>query len=382
MSTIRKYDILVWGATGFTGRLVVAYLIKHYPKVNIAIGGRNDAGLMEVRNTLTHTIPAAATLPMILAESHDYESLFDMAAQTKVLITTVGPYILYGEKLVKACIDAQTHYLDITGEPDFVQDILHKYDADARENGTLVINCCGFDSIPADLGAYYTASLLRSEVSKTIKGYVSFKASFSGGTWASALEAFSKGMSALPKSSKDRSRNRVKQKIAFEKEIDRWVIPMPVIDPWMVKRSAAMRTDVYGDGFSYGQFITRKSLLDVATLLAGAVGAVAGSQLPVFRELMKKIRKSGDGPDEKTRANSYFKVQFIGEGGGRKVRTVFSGGDPGYTETSKMISECAMVILEHYDDLKVKAGIVTPAAALGDYLLERLRKAGLKIEQE
>lgn len=232
MSNIRTYDIIVWGATGFTGQLVAEYIIRHYPQISLAIAGRSEAKLREVRNTLHRQ-----DMPMLIAESHDYSSLFDMAMQAKVLITTVGPYIRYGEKLVKACIDSGTHYLDITGEPAFVQDILHKYHADALEKGTLVINCCGFDSVPADLGAYYTASLLRKEVPKTIKGYVSFNASFSGGTWASAMEAFSAGMKSLPKVSGGKGGRKIPQGVYFEKEIEKWVLPMPVIDPWMVKEA-------------------------------------------------------------------------------------------------------------------------------------------------
>lgn len=379
----RKYDIILYGATGFTGGLVAEYLAANSSKdeVRWAIAGRNQAKLEAVKNKILEKVPDANPMDILIADSNQEEQLNAMCASTKILATTVGPYALYGEPLVKACVENGTHYLDITGEPEFVKEMLEKYDAKAKASNTLVINCCGFDSIPADAGAYFTASKLSSEP-KNIRCYVTGNGSFSGGTWASAIHAFShlfqsdlKNVGASGSSDKNPG-------FHYVSAIRKWAVPMPVIDPWMVKRSSMMQKEIYGNGFSYAQYLAMKDLPTMGALLAGVAGLVLASQFEPTRNLLLNYRKSGEGPSEEQRAKSFFKVYFIGEANGQQVKCSVSGGDPGYSETAKMLSEAALTVLRHYDELSVKGGVVTPAGALGQFLIDRLVAAGIRFEVE
>jgi short subunit dehydrogenase-like uncharacterized protein len=157
---------------------------------------------------------------------------------------------------------------------------------------------------------------------------------------------------------------------------------MPVIDPWMVKRSSKLQETVYGGGFSYAQYLAIKDLPTMGALLAGVGGLVLAAQFEVTRNLLLNYRKSGEGPSEEERAKGYFKLYFIGESGGQKIKCSVSGGDPGYSETAKMLSESALTVLHHYEDLSIKGGVVTPAGALGQFLIDRLMAAGIKFKVE
>ncbi len=256
--------------------------------------------------------------------------------------------------------------------------MLSKYDNEARERGVLVINCCGFDSIPADLGAYFNAKQFEKKKSLTVKAFVSSKGTFSGGTWASAINAMAKGkIGDSPRSEHSKPR-RLNKSIHKDADSGKWAIPMPVIDPWMAHRSAKVCPKIYGEDFQYGQYIGLKNPIQVGMLVGGVGLVYAGAQLAVTRNLLLSFRKSGEGPSAKKRANSYFKLTFYGSNGTEKVVTSVSGGDPGYTETSKMLSESALTVLNDYDHLHQKGGVVTPAGALGQHLIDRLVKAGIK----
>lgn len=384
----RTFDIIIYGATGFTGTLTAEYFAANVAdgSVKWAIAGRNMQKLQAVKDRLVKINPSAASVGIVSANSDDPSELNQMCASTKILVTTVGPYALYGEPLVAACVESGTHYLDITGEPDFVNAMLKKYDAAAKAKQVLVINCCGFDSIPADAGAFFTASHL-PEGSKNIKAYVTANGTFSGGTWASAINAFSKltNKSGTGSSSGSMNGHSVGSGLPgfhYISELKKWAVPMPVIDPWMVKRSSQLQKEHYGNDFSYGQYIGLKNLPTVAGLLAGVGGIVAAAQFEWSRNLLLNYRKSGEGPSAEERAKGYFKITFLGEGGGQKVRCSISGGDPGYSETAKMLSESALTVLHQYDNLKVKGGVVTPAGALGQYLIDRLSAAGIRFQVE
>jgi short subunit dehydrogenase-like uncharacterized protein len=298
------------------------------------------------------------------------------------VLTTVGPYALYGEPLVKACVENGTHYLDITGEPEFVKSILNKYDDQAKANNALIINCCGFDSIPADAGAYFTASKL-SPGNKVIRAYVTGSGNFSGGTWASAINAFSKIRETGMVTGGDGNGSTAKHPtFHYQSAIGKWAVPMPVIDPWMVKRSSKLQEAVYGQGFSYAQYLAIKDLPKMVALLAGVAGLVVAAQFDITRNLLLNYRKSGEGPSEAERAKGYFKLYFIGESNGQTIKCSVSGGDPGYSETAKMLSESALAVLFNYNELSVKGGVVTPAGALGQFLINRLMAAGIQFKVE
>lgn len=384
----RKYDIVLFGATGFTGNLVAEYFARHVSAKTVkwAIAGRNSNKLEAVKIRLMHLNPECAEVGVLECNSDDLKSLEKVTKQTTIIVTTVGPFVQHGENLVQACVNTATNYCDITGEPEFVKSVLKKYDTAAREKGIYIINCCGFDSIPADAGAFFTAMQLPANEIKTIRGFVSTNASFSGGTYASAINAMAdagKNFSIFPDKKSDDaipSKKRIKSTIYFDKTLKKWAMPMPVIDPWMVMRTSCYQKDVFGDSFEYAQFISVNTLPQ-AIGLAGTVGAlVVGAQIPPVKNLMLQYRKSGEGPSQEERDRSYFKVTFIGESETKKVLTKVSGGDPGYTETSKMLSETALTLLENIEKLPISGGVLTPCGVLGYLLIEKLQSRGINFE--
>ena len=388
MTARRRYDIVVFGATGFTGALTAEYLAQHAgDKLRWALAGRNPDKLRAVRERLAAINPACGALDLLQADVGDAESIKAVAASTKVVITTVGPYIKYGEPLVAACAAAGTDYVDLTGEPEFVDLMWLRYHDLAKANGARIVNCCGFDSIPHDLGAYFTVRQLPEEVPLKLEGFVRAGGTFSGGTLHSAVTAFSRaGEYAKVRKARhsreglpvDRKIGSTRSKIRFVREFSAWAVPMPTIDPQVVRRSAAA-DERYGSAFRYGHFVLVKKLSRVAMLVGGAAALFAGAQVKLTRERLLKLKDPGDGPDEAQRQKGWFRVCFIGEGGGKKVITEVSGGDPGYGETSKMLAESALCLA--FDRLSRKvAGVVTPAQAMGDHLITRLQRAGIQFK--
>lgn len=383
----RKFDIVLYGATGFTGTLVAEYFALHVDleSVKWAVAGRNLNKLEALKQQLILLNTACESLELIIADGDVEASLLEMAASTRILVTTVGPYAKFGRPVVAACIAEKTHYLDITGEPEFVKEMLEEFDDAAKSNEVLVLNCCGFDSIPADAGAYFTASQFEVKDKITIRGYVSAKGNFSGGTWQSAILAMSKIASSskspltLETISKQVSKTSLPG-IHKVQDLSKWALPMPVIDPWMVKRSSEARPDIYGSRFKYSQYISLKNISTMAVLLAGVAGVGLAAQWKPTRDLLLSYKKSGDGPSAEERASGFFKLNFIGESSTQKVHCTVSGGDPGYTETAKMLSESALALLHNYEQLPFKGGVMTPAGALGDHLINRLKAAGLWFE--
>jgi short subunit dehydrogenase-like uncharacterized protein len=391
----RAFDIVVFGATGFTGKLTAEYLVQcnDSKRIKLAIAGRSASKLQACKQDLL-AINADNEIGTIEADSSDYASLLAMASQAKVIITTVGPYLKYGEPLVKACVEAGTHYVDLTGEPEFVEGLEHDYQDKAAEKKIKIINSCGFDSIPHDLGALYTVHQLNKvigadragKVPVKIEGFIEAKGTFSGGTWHSAITQFSrlkeyqKKRKAWHKSKTtrptDRRRTRVMPlRVKYENAFSSWACPFPSIDPQVVKRTAACRKE-FGPDFIYGHYILIKKLPSLIGGVVGAGGVVALSQFKYSREKLLKIKDPGQGPSEDTRKNSWFKVHFVGEADGLHVWTEVAGGDPGYGETSKMLAESALCLALD-KNLPEEFGIVTPGAGMGVALIERLDNAGI-----
>lgn len=383
----RSYDIVLFGATGFTGGLTAEYLASNAPReLRWALAGRNRAKLEAIRERLASIDPACAELPLLIADSTDEASLRKLAESTRVLVSTVGPYALYGEPLVAACAKAGTDYADLTGEPEFVDKMWLKYDATARASGARLVHCCGFDSIPHDLGAYFTVLQLPEGEPVTVEGYVRAGGEFSGGTFASAITGFSRARQTL---SAGRERRGKETRPAGRKvhgqtrpphrdqEQGGWVVPLPTIDPFVVRRSAAA-LDRYGPDFTYGHYLVIKRLASLAGLGVAIPTTMLAAQLPPARKALMKLAPSpGEGPSEEKRSKSWFCVRFVGSANGARVVTEVSGGDPGYTETAKMLAESAMALA--LDDIPSRSGQLTPVAAIGDALLERLPKAGMTI---
>ncbi|MEV1019606.1 saccharopine dehydrogenase NADP-binding domain-containing protein [Streptomyces sp. NPDC050264] len=383
-NTDRAYDVVLFGATGFVGVLTAEYFAAHAPEgLRWAIAGRDTAKLERLRERLTGIDPACAVLPLERADVADAASLRALASRTRVVATTVGPYLEYGEGLVTACADAGTDYVDLTGEPEFVDLMYVRHDARARETGARLVHACGFDSVPHDLGAYFTVRQLPTAVPLRVDGFVRTNATFSGGTFTSALNQFGRARQMLA-AQQDRRRHqpRLVGRTAYAptgtpryaKEVGAWALPLPTLDPQVVQRSARA-LECYGPDFRYRHYAAVKSLPFAVGGVAAAGALFTAAQVPPVRRWLGNRLLPGDGPDEARRAKSWFSVRFVGEGGGRRVFTEVSGGDPGYTETAKMLAESAMCLAQ--DELPDTAGQVTTAVAMGDALIGRLRAAGL-----
>jgi saccharopine dehydrogenase (NAD+, L-glutamate forming) len=383
----REFDLVLFGATGFTGRLTADYLARHAPpELRWALAGRNEAKLEGVREHLASTDELLAKLPLLTADVTDPASLAAVAERSRVVITTVGPYLSYGEPLVAACAAAGTDYVDLTGEHEFVDRMYVAHHAAAAASGARIVHSCGFDSIPHDLGAYFTVKQLPEGVPITVRGVVRASAMFSGGTFHSAMTAMSRARQMKEASSarrkaeprpEGRSSRAVSGKPHRDSVLGRWLLPLPTIDPIVVARSGAA-LPAYGPDFRYSHYAGTKTLRYAAggAIGAAAVGLVAQVK-PARKALLSRI-KQGEGPDAARRAKSWFRVDFVGEGGGQTVHTRVSGGDPGYDETAKMLAESALCLA--FDDNPPTAGQVTTAQAMGDHLIERLQAAGITFE--
>lgn len=384
MSSDRPYDVIVFGATGFTGRLVAEYLARRATASPFrwAIAGRSADKLAMVKTELA----AEADVGVIEADVSDPASLARMARQARVVLTTVGPYARHGEPVVAACVDEGADYVDITGEPDFVDRCIDRYHAPARDKGLRLVNCCGFDSIPHDLGALFTVQKLPAGEPIVLEAFVRMQGTFSGGTWQSAIgavgELHARRGAIFPREAEDSGGRRVrsvKPRIRHDRALRAWVCPLPTIDPQIVLRSARA-LDVYGPDFRYGHYLQVRSGARLAAGIAGLGAVVALSQLGPTRELLRRLRPSGEGPSLEERSRAWFQVTFRGQASSRQVVTRVSGGDPGYAETSKMASESALCLALDRDRLPVHTGVITPAVAMGDLLIQRLQQAGIRFE--
>jgi len=382
----RPLDVALFGATGFTGGLTAEYLARHAPEgTRWALVGRSAEKLAGVRDRLAAIDPACAQLELLEADSGDPGSLRAVAERTHVVATTVGPYLNLGEPLVAACAETGTDYADLTGEPEFVDRMYVRHHATAVATGARLVHACGFDSIPHDLGVLFTVEQLPEGVPLTVRGYVSAGGKPSAGTFHSAVTQFSRLRQAgtayverrriEPKP--ERKVSSVKDPARYERSLGAWALPLPTIDPQVVKRSAGA-LERYGPDFSYGHYAAIKQLPAAVGALGGLGAMFALAQLPPTRSWLLGRMKSGDGPSPERRERSWFKVRFVGEGGGRRVVTEVAGGDPGYGETAKMLAESALCLAT--DNLPQTSGQVTTAVAMGDVLIERLRRQGITFE--
>lgn len=380
----RDHDLALFGATGFTGGLTAEYIAANGPAdLRWALVGRNRAKLEAVAARLAASGPHAPAPDLVVADAADRSALAKVAESARVVITTVGPYALYGEPLVAACAAAGTDYVDLTGEPEFVDRMWLEHHATAERTGARIVHCCGFDSIPHDLGTYFTVQRLPEGVPLTVNGYVRTNAQFSGGTYHSAVNGFARGRQTLAaakerKAAEPRPAGRqihsAPARIRHVPELGGWSAPLPTIDGTIIRRSAAF-VDRYGPDFTYGHNVVAKHLASIAGMAAG-VGTVAVlAPIPPVRKLMLKAKSPGEGPSEARRAKSWFKIRFVGEGGGKRVVTEVSGGDPGYSETSKMLAESGLCLA--FDENPERVGQLTTVASMGDMLLTRLQKAGI-----
>lgn len=372
VDTTRSWDITIFGATGFVGRLIAAYLAAHAPpQLRLAVAGRARDKLERLAAELGREVG------IVVADVDDAAALARMAASTRVVLTTVGPYVQFGEPVVRACVEQGADYLDLTGEPAYVDRIIDLHHEAARARGVLVLPCCGFDSIPTDLGVLWTTRALPRDRPLAIAGYMEGRGGFSGGTLASALGVLASPPSPRkPRASGSSARKR--PAIHFQRELGRWALPLPTIDPQIARRSARLRGD-YGPEFSYAHYVALPWLWQVPLALAGAGALIGAAKIGPVRRLLTRMNPPGSGPAPEVRAKSWFKVTFVGQAGSdAPVIAEVSGGDPGYDETAKMAGETALCLVLQRDMFKKETGgVSTTAAACGELLIARLQAAGM-----
>jgi short subunit dehydrogenase-like uncharacterized protein len=348
----RQYDIVLFGATGFTGALTAAYLARTAgPDLRWALAGRNQGKLAALRDSLVADHPQLADLPLLHADATEPGTLRAVAGASRVVATTVGPYLQHGEPLVAACAQSGTDYLDITGEPEFVDLMYLRHHRRATETGARLVHCCGFDSIPHDLGAYFTVQQLPEGVPLRVEGYVRASGRMSGGTVHSALNAFARIRQGNRVA---RERRRAEPRPAgrrvhpivgpprHEAAAGGWVLPLPTIDPQVVLRSAAA-LDRYGPDFGYGHYLAVRHLPVAAGLAAAAGGLFTLAQVPPARSFLLSRVPAGTGPTPEQRAKSWFRVRFVGRtatagghaiSGGASAASTPAGGTPAGSATA------------------------------------------------
>ncbi|MGB5256347.1 MAG: saccharopine dehydrogenase NADP-binding domain-containing protein [Woeseiaceae bacterium] len=402
----REFDIILWCATGFTGALVARYLLRRYgtdKDLTWAIAARSQSKLDTLRAELGED---AANLPTIIADSFNPDSLQDMVRRANVVITTVGPYALYGSALVEACVENGTHYCDLAGEVQWIRKMIDEHHERATETGARIVHCCGFDSVPMDIGVWF----LQQEAQRRFGDYCqsirllvkATKGTASGGTVASLINLIEESRkdksiarvlvspySLNPEGERDGPDDRDQQNVVYDDAAQSWTAPfvMAAVNTKVVRRSHALLGYPYGKSFRYREAVmTGDGPVGWAkgVAMTAALGSlVVGASFSVTRKLLQKfvLPEPGEGPDEELQQKGFFNLAQIGVlPDGRLLRSRITGDqDPGYGSTSKMLSECAVCLAK--DDIKVGGGVWTPASSMAEPLLKRLQdNAGLSFE--
>tara|TARA_E500000075_G_scaffold29242_1_gene26109 strand:+ start:71 stop:1276 length:1206 start_codon:yes stop_codon:yes gene_type:complete len=395
----REYDIIVWGATGFTGRLVVDYMAEQQANSNLkwAVGGRNPQKLQQML--------AGRDVAMVTADSGDEASIEALVRKTRVILTTVGPYARYGSSLVAACAKHGTDYCDLTGEVHWMREMITAYQEEARATGARIVHTCGFDSIPSDLGVYFLQKHMLSTHGVPARQIKYRPRAFSGGFSGGTIDSM---IAMMEKAQEDKS---IRTKLAdpyvlndtqrgldgpdrlsayYDEDFDSWVGPfvMGSVNTRVVRRSAELLNGLYGRDFQYNEgVLSGKGAGGFLGATGTGVGTgvfVGAASVSFTRGLMQKfLPKPGEGPSDDAINNGYYDIELFGQhptDSNKNVRVRVKGDkDPGYGSTSKMIAESALALAQ--DDLPVSGGFWTPASAMGDQLLARLpQSAGVTFE--
>ena len=406
----RAYAVVLYGATSFVGQITAHYLAeflsankdKSGSEITWAIAGRDQEKLNELQSKLTSTVD------IIIANSDDAASLDAMTEQTQVIISTVGPYLKYGEPLIKSCVDNGKDYVDLTGEAIFIKDMMDKYQEAAKQSGARIVNSCGFDSIPSDLGVYFTQKQAEAKFDSACDvihmRVKAAKGGLSGGTIASMATIFEEvGQDKSRRKqvanpyllNDDKDAPNVRQsnvsKPEYDSEHKRWLAPfvMASINTRIVHRSNQLLGYEYGREFKYDEAMWMKDgikgKLTSYALSAGLLGFATAMMITPSRELLSKhvLPKSGSGPSKEEQENGYFDIRLFGQTANKdSITTKVTGDkDPGYGSTSRMLSQAALCLAQDISKEEVKGGFWTPASAMGDKLLARLEKhAGLSFD--
>ncbi|MBT8139186.1 MAG: saccharopine dehydrogenase NADP-binding domain-containing protein [Gammaproteobacteria bacterium] len=405
MGDVREFDVVIWGASGFTGRLVAEYYLAQYGasgELRWAMAGRNEAKLKAVQKEI-----GAEGVPLILADSHDRASLDAMVARTRTILTTVGPYAQYGDELLAACVAGRAHYCDLSGEPNWMRRTIDQHHEAARDNGVCIVHCCGFDSIPSDMGVYYLqqqAKAKKGEFCKHIKyRLIGMSGGFSGGTLASLDGTMAEAKAdpdvrrmllhpygLNPRDAMDGPDGRDQQSVVYDEDAGQWTSPfiMALINTRVVRRSNALADFAYGKDFRYDESVlTGDGIAGRAKGMAAAL-SVGVLMLDPKKSLLRRtidkfLPDPGEGPSREKREAGFFAIRLIGLfADGTKMEAKVKGDrDPGYGSTSKMLGESAVCLALDGDKLPGPCGVLTPSTAMGEALLERLQQnAGLRFE--
>ena len=391
----RKYKIVIFGATGFTGELCAKFMSEKYSDIPIAIAGRSLEKLEKIKNK--HGLP----FPIIVADAFDVNALEKMCKDTEVVLSTAGPYHKYGSDLLGACVKNGCHYVDITGESFWIKDMIEKHHKEASNKGVRIISACGFDSAPSDLGVFYAVNQVVGDI-KSVQCFQAWKGEASGGTietMFSSMDAkLSKGglgkFSLNPKNSisetqKKKTSDKIKvQKIPY---LGGWTGPfvMALPNTRVVRRSAALSKftgKYYGDDFVYseGAYYSKKGAARKVTFMTLALGLIIVSPL---RKLLRGLfRKPGEGPSQKAMDSGFFKSRFLIETqDGFRAFSMSASGDPGYKMTSRMACESALCLaIENPASLpggEGFGGLLTPSVGLGNVLIDRLKNIGVSFKE-
>jgi short subunit dehydrogenase-like uncharacterized protein len=374
----RDFDVVLYGATGFTGRQTAVYFAEHAPSgLRWAVAGRNRAKLEALH----------ASAPILVADSSDPSAIDAIVARTRVLLTTAGPFALYGNALVDACVRFGTHYVDITGETPWVRTLIDRYHQKASAEGTRIIPFCGFDSIPSDLGAMLIFQALGPQTSE-VKAFFQLRGGLNGGTLASAVNMYESGSyhaaanpfllsPSITRAPRDLEHDPVKA--IYDADIHAWAAPfvMGSINTRVVRRSC----EIQGIDFAYQEYTKVKGHFAASTLAAG--GALFQSLLrsSTMRGLIQKVSPApGEGPSVDTMDHGWFRCTLFGKtSDGRTAQGLIAGqGDPGNRVTVKCLCESALALA--LDELPPRAGVLTPSTGIGEALVNRLRARGIEIK--
>jgi short subunit dehydrogenase-like uncharacterized protein len=403
MATDRDLDLVVFGATGFVGRLTAAYLAGGAAgDARVGLAGRSRERLEEVRSSLG---AAAADWPLLAVDSSDPAGVRELAGAARVVATTVGPYAKYGLGLVEACAEAGTDYADLTGEVLFMRETVARFHEPAAGSGARIVHNCGFDSIPSDLGVLLLHEHA-GELGDTTLAVRAMRGGFSGGTLASLTGQLDE-MRADPKQAKaaadpyalspdragepDLGDERDLRGVRHDDDLGMWQAPfvMAAINTRVVRRSNALQGWAYGRSFRYREVMGFGDGLQgraMATATAGGIGAlVGGLSFGPTRSLLDRVLPSpGEGPSEKTQRTGFFKIDVHTRtpGGEHHICRIAAQGDPGYAATAVMLGQSALCLAQDRDRLPDRAGVLTPATAMGGALVERLRAAGHRYDVE
>lgn len=397
---VRDLDVVIWGCTGFTGTLVAEYFARditpQHPQLRWALAGRSREKVEAVKAQLKESWPAVDP-PVLVGEADDQASVDAAVGRCEVFLTTAGPYLKRGTPIVEACVRLGTHYVDITGETSWVADLIDKYHHAAEEKGVFIVPMSGYDSIPSDLGVLFAVHKVREhfgQPTRHARTVVEMSGVMSGGTLATSIE-MGRDFPEHLKRQQDpfcmgggtiaRPEDEDQYDAVLDPDLGVWRQPfmMAQLNTRVVRRSSAWLH--YGNGFSYGESQQAKD--EVLARKAAEAANAQRQQLSQMWKVSDKMRnagrmpKQGEGPDAATRAKSYFRhdvVAFAPDGRGLVCEV--RGGDPGYTETAKMLSESALCLLFDRDRLARRGGVLTPAAAGGMTLVGRLQRAGIAFE--